>query len=107
MKYTFEKVIDGLARWIDDEIFPKMNDVQELIARMFIGRVVENTENIKKSFVENGIIRTFGVVDSDGMVDVDALVADLKREIARKGKIVIHIPMFGKITFVPEDIDGL
>ena len=107
MKYKFEKVVDGIVKWIDSEIYPKMTDVQELFARMFVGRLVMNSEGIKKSLEENGIVRTFGIIDSDGMVDVDALVADLKRELERKGKVCVYIPMFGKMTFVPSDLDGL
>ena len=107
MKYKFEMVIDGIARWIDAEIYPGMNDIQELVARMFVGRVIENEASIKKYLESNGIIRTFGVIDNEGMVDVDSLVADLKREIGRKGKITVSIPMFGKMTFNPDDADKL
>lgn len=107
MLYKFEKVVDGIAKWIDSEMYPKMNDVQELVARMFVGRVMVNSEHIKKALEDNGIVRTFGIIDSDGMVDVDSLVADLKREISRKGKLSIYIPMFGKMTFVPSDVDEL
>jgi hypothetical protein len=32
---------------------------------------------------------------------------DLKREIERKGKLTVEIPMFGKISFLPQDIDEI
>lgn len=105
MTYTFEKVIDGISKYIDREIYAGMNDFQELVARIFVGRVIDNEEGVKKALIDNGFIRTFAIMDKDGMVDIDTLAKDVKREIERKGKLVVSIPMFGKMTFTPEDVD--
>ena len=107
MKYKLETVIDGIAKYIDREIYSGMNDIQELMARVVVGRMIDNTEAIKEALVSNGIIRTFGIIDSEGMVDVDSLARDVKKEIERKGKLVITLPMFGKMTFMPEDVDAI
>jgi hypothetical protein len=107
MKYKLETVIDGIAKYIDREIYSGMNDFQELMARVVVGRMIDNTEVIKEALVSNGIIRTFGIIDSEGMVDVDSLARDVKKEIERKGKLVITLPMFGKMTFMPEDVDAI
>ena len=107
MKYEFEKVIDGLSRYIDNEIYSGMNDYQEFLARLFVGRIIGNEHKVKESLINNGFIRTFGIIDSDGMVDIDSLAQDLKREIGRKEKITFSIPMFGKMTFHPTDVDVL
>ena len=48
-----------------------------------------------------------GVVDHQGNVDVDGVLTSLKREIEKKGSIEVKIPMVGKITFRPEDIDTI
>lgn len=107
MKYKFEKVIDGISRYINAEIYTGMNDLQELLARMAVGRVISNEEAIKESLMNNGIIRTFDLIDREGMVDVDGLRNELKKEIERKGKISISIPMFGKLSFTPADVDSI
>lgn len=107
MKYKLETVIDGIAKYIDREIYTGMNDIQELMARVVVGRMIDNTEAIREALVSNGIIRTFGIIDSEGMVDVDSLARDVKKEIERKGKLVITLPMFGKMTFMPEDVDAI
>lgn len=107
MLYKFERVVDGISRYIDAEIYSNMNDLQEIIARIAIGRLIGNEENIKNTLSNNGIIRTFGIIDGDGMVDVDALVADIKSAMQKKGKVEISIPMFGKMTFHPEDVDEM
>lgn len=107
MAVPFERVMDGIIKYIDAEIIGGMNEWQELVARMAIGRIAENSDTVKSAILGNGIVRTFGVVDSNGMIDIDGLARDLKREIARKGKLTVKIPMFGSMTFKPEDIDKI
>lgn len=107
MRYEFNRVIDGISRYIDAEIYSMMNDLQEFVARVLIGRFISNEDAVKESLVNNGFIRTFGIIDADGMVDVITLAKDIKREIARKGKISFSIPMFGTMSFVPEDVDAI
>lgn len=84
-----------------------MNDWQEFLARITVGRVFENKETVKTAIVNNGFIRTFGIVDEDGNVDIERLASDMKREIQRKEKLTVSIPLFGTITFHPEDVDSL
>ena len=107
MKYEFEKVIDGMSKYINDEIYAGMNDLQEFAARVIVGRIINNQENVKEMLINNGFIRTFGIIDTEGMVDVDSVASDIKREIARKEKITFNIPMFGRMTFKPTDVDML
>jgi hypothetical protein len=105
--YSFNTLLDGVSRYIDNEIMSGMNDLQEIVARIAIGRVWDNKDSIRKSLVDNGIIRSLGIIDSDGDVNVDILFGEIKKEIERKGKLTIAIPMFGKITFMPNDVDTL
>lgn len=107
MKIKFENVLDGVAKFIDDNIYSGMNDWQEIIARLAVGRIFNNRENLKSLLINNPIIRTFGIIDEDGNVDVQSLTADLKHEIERKGKLTVSVPLFGNITFKPEDVDNL
>ena len=74
---------------------------------MLVGRAIDNTESIKKALIDNGILRTFNIIDSEGMIDVDSLAKDLKREIEHKERLIITLPMFGKMTFTCDDVDSL
>jgi hypothetical protein len=105
--YSFEKVAKGISEYLNNEIYKGMNDLQEVMARIVVGKFLDNEESIKNTLVSNGFIRTLGFVNDDGMVDVDGIAESLKKEIAKKGKMSISIPMFGKLTFVPEDVDVL
>lgn len=107
MLYKFETVINGIAKYIDSEIYSGMSDTQEFVARIIVGRVLDNESEIKNTLSNNGLLRTFGVIDSEGMIDVYTLAKDIKREIERKGKISFSIPMFGKLTFESSDVNVL
>lgn len=84
-----------------------MNSLQEIGARLIVGRVIGNPEVLKQNLINNGFVKTLAIMDSEGNVDLEPIMKDLKREIEKKGKLVIEIPMFGKMTFVPADIDDI
>ena len=105
MKVKFESVIDGINRYLDKEIYGNLNDLQEFLARLAVGRINQNSALIKQALMNNGFARTLCLVDSEGMVDLDSLCHDIKKEIDRKGSIQVEIPMIGKLTFRSVDID--
>lgn len=107
MKHEFEKVMFGIAKYIDKEVYPVMNDLQEFAARILVGRILNNQQAVKTALMNNGFIRTFGVIDSEGMIDVDELAKEIKNELSKKEKITFNIPMFGKLTFKPSDVDSM
>jgi hypothetical protein len=107
MRVKFEKVIDGLNRYIDSEIYGKLNDFQEMVARIVVGRVNADSNNIKTTLMTNGFAKTLCLVDSDGMVDIDRLLHDIRHEIERKGSLEVDIPLIGKIKFISSDVDVL
>lgn len=103
----FEKVLNGILKYLDAEIYGGMNDWQELVARMAVTRIVRNSDNVKNALANNAFVRTFAIIDGDGNVDVDGLIQDLRDQIAKKGKITIAIPMLGTFSFNSSDIDKL
>jgi hypothetical protein len=107
MKVKFETMIDGINRYIDKEIYPSLNDLQEFLARLAVGRINQSSAAIKTSLMNNGFFRTLSIIDSEGMVDVDDLFGMVKKEIERKGSISFEIPMIGKMTFRPADVEVL
>lgn len=104
---SFEKVINGILRYINNEIYSGMNDWQEVFARIAISRLLGNTEELKTALMNNSFFKTFGIVDANGNIDVEQLMQDLRTQIERKGSITIAIPMFGKFTFTAADVDKL
>ena len=104
---SFEKVLNGILRYMNEEIYAGMNDWQEVFARIIVSRIVGNSDALKDALINNGFIKTFAIIDHNGNVDVDGLMRDLREQISRKGKISISLPMFGNFTFTAEDVDRL
>ena len=103
---NIERVMNGVVRYMDREIYSNMNDWQEVVARLAVSRLLGN-RNLENTLMNNAYIRTFAIVDSDGNVDVDGLYRDLKTLVQQKGKIEISLPIFGKYTFHETDVDNL
>lgn len=104
---SFNQVLDGLARYLNKNFYSNLNDFQEVIARIAVGRIIGNPESLKQSLSANPFVRTFAIFDSEGNVELEPIMRDLKKEIERKGKLSVEIPMFGKISFLPQDIDEI
>lgn len=107
MRVKFEAVLDGMAEFMNKEIYPGMTDWQEIIARVTVGQIFENRATVKESFINNGLIRTFGIIDENGDVEIDRLASSLRTEIQRKEKLSFKVPLFGTLTFHPSDVDSL
>lgn len=100
-----DRVLNGVARYLDKEIYAGMNDWQEILARIAVSRILDN-KNIE-NLMNNPYMKTFAIADTEGNIDVDGLYRDLKRLIQAKGKVEITLPMFGKFTFTESDVDCL
>lgn len=107
MKATFENVVLGINKYIDQEICANLNDLQDFAARLVIGRLNDNADKLKQYLMNNGFVKTLCVIDSEGLVDVDRLLQDVKKQIERKNGLPVQIPLIGKITFHSSDVDVL
>ena len=103
----FEKVTEGIARYLDRELYKGLNDWQEMIARIAVSRVLGNQGKLKTTLAGNPFLQTFAVMDQEGEVDVETLLAEIKAYISQKGKMTVSIPMMGTFTFMSEDVDKL
>jgi hypothetical protein len=103
----FEKVLNGIIKYLNNEIYSGMNDWQEMLARIAVSRMVGNGDNLKHTLMNNAFIKTFAIMDENGIVDVDSLLNDIKNQISQKEKLTISLPMFGKFTFTAADVDKL
>jgi hypothetical protein len=103
----FEQVLNGVVKYIDKEIYPGMNDWQEMLARIAVSRIIGNTENLKTTLSSNPFLRTFAIIDNDGNVDLESLIKDLKSQMEKKEKLKVSLSIFGDLTFTPQDVDKL
>ncbi|MEE1048797.1 MAG: hypothetical protein U0M60_15430 [Clostridia bacterium] len=103
----FEKVLNGIMKYLNNEIYAGMNEWQEMLARIAVSRIIGNEQNLKNMLVTNPFIKTFAIIDQNGMVDVEGLMRDIKTQIQAKEKISFSLPIFGRFTFTASDVDKL
>lgn len=115
----FNQAIDGLLKYANKNIFPNMIPAQRMAVRMLLGMSLDKIEKIKPALINNGFIKTFEIINSDGKVDIDFVCKHLKNEIEKEGKVtikmpIIEIPLLGEInllgnsmTFTVADVDEL
>lgn len=104
---SFERILNGIVRYLNCEVFGKMNEWQEMFARIAVSRLIANPDALKRAVIDNAFIKTFGIIDADGNIDVNGLLQDMRTHISQKGKLTISLPMFGTFTFGVEDVDKL
>jgi hypothetical protein len=103
----FERVLNGIVRYVNDEVYVAMNDWQEMIARIAVSRVIGSKDSLKQAIANNGFLRTFAVIDGEGNIDVDSLLDDIRKQIEAKGSLKLTIPLMPTMTFTAKDVDKL
>lgn len=106
MLYTKEQVMNGIISYIDNEIMPHMPTLNKIVIGTGMVLAIKNSETILNNAI-NTYGKILGVVNGEGLIDVDTL-ADALRENAKKyGSVQINLPMASTITFKSDDIDIL
>lgn len=102
---TKAQIEAGIARYIDREVIAHLPQVgfQRIILGTGAALVAKRTSVIIDALA-GGFFGTLGVIDKDGMVDIDLLRDAVKEAIGDK-PFKIDIPMVGEMCFHAADID--
>ena len=103
--YEYNKVINGIATFIDEEILTSINGWQKWVLGSGIGIALSDAEELFNSLKNNELIKMLKIVDGD-KVNVDKIYKKLKKQ-AKKSSITFNIPMIGTLTLKEEDVDKL
>lgn len=103
--YEYNKVINGIATFIDEEILTSINGWQKWVLGSGIGIALSDAEELFNSLKSNELIKMLKIVDGD-KVNVDKIYKELKKQ-AKKSSITFNIPMIGTLTLKEEDVDKL
>ena len=101
------KVLSAVFEYLEENMVPGMNDLQEIAFYTIKETVSEEAEKLLESVTKNPLIRAVVSIDKDGNVDTERLFNRLHRVIERKGVVEIKVPMYGSLKFTPEDIDKI
>lgn len=105
MKVTVNQISEGVGRYIDGELMPKVSGIRKWflgVAGVYAGKMVED-----KIAEHRDVLINAGIMSEDGMVDIDRFMPQLKAMAAESGPVTEHVSMLGDITFDSSDVEKL
>lgn len=104
--YNYSQVINGLAKYIDEEIVSKIDGWQKWIIGAGLGMSLDKGVNIFNELKVNPMVKALGVIDKNDMIDVETLYHNVKKQ-AHNNPITFSVPMIGVMTLNELDVDKI
>lgn len=93
----------GAQKYIELEIVSKMQGWQKWAFGAVSALFIENIPQIYEELKANQFVKALGVIDDQGMIDLDKLYEKFRVE-AEKGSVTIDVPMIGPMTLNKDDV---
>ena len=103
--YEYNKVMEAIAKFVDEEILTNINGWQKWILGSGVGIALSDSEELFNNLKNNELIKMLKIIDQD-KINVDKIYKELKKQ-AKKSSISFNIPMLGTLTLKEEDVDKL
>lgn len=102
-------VVPGLSKFIDENILAHYapTSMKRILMAGAVSLYLKKNEGIVDMITSNPLFIATGVVQNDGMIDLDTLRDTLRREVNKAGFMRLNVPIVGDIDFTPDDIDAL
>lgn len=102
------KIEHGIASYLDAELMPQFagNGIEKLIAGTAASLIIRKSGAIIGAYKDNPMVKTLGIMDDKGNVDIDTISEELKKNITKEG-VKVPIPVIGTLTFHRDDVDKL
>lgn len=104
----FERVFEGVQRYAERELCPKLASWQAVAVGFAVGRMGKRCNEVKNVLQNHPMAKLLGVVDAEGNVDITEIYNDLKVEVQKRQTVVIEdVPLIGDLKFGVEDVDKM
>lgn len=104
--YSYNKVINGIEKYLNEEILSKINDWRKWIVGGMLDVVLLKGTDMFNSLKSNELVKSLNLIDTYDNIDVDTLYEALKKR-AEKGSITFDVPLLGAMTLTKMDVDKL
>ena len=104
--YNFNKVLNGLSKYVDSEIVSKLNGWQKWVVGGGLGIYLSNANNIYHDLKEKEFVKMMGIIGENDEIDIDKIYHEMKKQ-AEKTSITFDLPFIGTITLNEQDIDKM
>ena len=104
--YDYNKVINGIAKYIDVEIVEKIQGWKKWVIGSGIGMALSNSTEIFNRLKGNEFVKTFNIIDKNDKINVDMIYKEMKKQ-AKKSSATFDVPMLGAVTLNEHDVDKI
>jgi hypothetical protein len=103
---AYSKVINGITKYIDDEIVNKLVGLQKWAVGTAAGIMLTKGTEIFNGLKTSPLIKSMGIINGNDEIDVELIYKELKKQ-AQKGAVTFDIPLLGALTLNEQDVDKL
>ena len=100
------RIRDGVMDYATTHMMPKMDNKGQFVLGMVLGMVSGRIEALVAKVAENELVKTLGII-RDGQIDYDVIYNAAMAQIQRQGKLVVDIPLLGRMSFEDQDLRDL
>lgn len=104
--YEYNKVINGIAKYVDSEIVDNITGWQKWVIGSGVAIALSNTTDFFNKLKQNEFVKMLGIIDKNDKIDVDKIYKELKKQ-AKKSSITFNVPMIGAMTLNELDVDKI
>lgn len=103
-----EYVAEGVAMFAEAELLPALGGWQLGVCTAALYLARKRAAAVLDALKGNSIVSALGVMDDDGLVDVEAAADALKYAARKQGKISVDIPVIDiSYSFTEQNIEAL
>lgn len=99
-------VRDGIVKYAAERMAPKLDSKGQFLLGSAAYYVAAKTENLLRAIESIPFVQVLGAVH-DGQLDWDTLYSAMLAQMQRQGKLVIDVPLVGRMTFETQDLRDL
>lgn len=103
---TYEQFLNGLAKFIDTEIVPKMSGFKKLAFGVGSGIALKKGDNIFALIKDNELVHALDILDVNNNINIDMLKQEIDSKMGNE-RYDIEIPMIGVISLDKTDLNKI
>lgn len=100
------KVINGVSKYIDEEIVNKIVGLNKWVVGAVVGTVLNRSANIFNNLKIHPVIKAMEIINEKDEIDIELIYREMKKQ-AQKSAVTLDIPLTGTITLNEQDLDKL